>query len=354
MTHKLTCNHIGRNNNKCKNYRLGESMFCYLKSHHSDADAYEKIIEKQYQNYITNTIDHSHFTLKDVVGDGACLYRCFVIYLLYNLQNLVEVNKPMYEILSKNVNEFFQLKFNSSIDIINMHPDQYKTFIDEIFDNRMIEVNYLFINKLAKIIQVALKTWLVEHKDLTIEELGGFTIENLIQNCHDITIEQYEYLYDIFAGENDFLYVKTDENDDASTSTTSVSNSASTSTTTTSTSTSTTTSASVASTSTSSLVSEAIKDGYKKMYIPDRWGSSSEIYGFSGMFGGKVNIYVIKRFDKKMSDMADGKKLVKTSRLKLFQRVELRMSEYTFEKELNLLLVEKNGFSHYQYLDQRL
>jgi len=331
-SNKPTCNHNGRNNIKCQNLRLGDTMFCYLKSHHPDATVYQKTVDKQYQNYLANTIDHSNFSIQDVVGDGACLYRCFVVHLLYNLSSLKEVDKAFYDDLLNNLNEFFRLKLlDPSIQVESWDENTYKIHIKDLIEQRMIEVNYLFINKLAKMMQSLLKKWLVAHKDLNIEDLGGFTIEDLIQNCHDINVEQYNYLYEIFAGENDFVYVK---NDDAASE---------------STSTSTTTSA------TTEEIGVEVEDEngqYKKLYIPDRWGSTSEIYAFSGVFNSRINIYVIKRFDKKLAEMTDGKKLVNSARIKLYQRVELRTSENTFAKELNLLLVEKKGFSHYQYLEQ--
>jgi len=339
-----TCQHVSKNGFYCGNNSLISSKYCYLKSHHPNIQEYEKLKAELYQNYLNQTQDHINFTVKDVIGDGACLYRCFTVHLLKNLKLVAEVNQEIYAEFLNLINVFFKLKLeNSEIEVESWNNDEYQDKIANIINQKSLETNYYFVNKLAKYLQIKLKNWLVHNKDFTIEDLGGFTIEDLVKNCHDITLDQYDFLYEIYAGDVDYLLVKmnsdTEEEDDNHKQMTTRSHDHA--------------KDEQLSTMSATEVDDDGSNKYKKIHIPDRWGSTSEIYAFSALFHSVINIYVIKRFDIKTCAVVIGKKLVKSSRIELYQRVELRSSGKKFSKELNLLLIEKEGFSHYQYLDKK-
>lgn len=335
-----TCLHLNKNGTNCGNKKIFGSEYCYLKSHYPNTEIYENTIESHYQNFVSQTLEHNDFTVTDVIGDGACLYRCFVVYLLKNLHLLVEHNQEIYLEFFQMINEYFQLKLeNNNLQITNWTSEEYQSKIKEIIEQKMVETNYLIVNKLAKYLQVKIKDWLVANKNMPIEDLGGFPLEQLIENCHDINLEQYDFLYNIFAGDLDYILVKLDDEELAE----------------------------LAALETGVIEDIDDENGkkdnnnenkeedvkYKKVNIPDRWGSTSEIYGFSGLFNVNVNVYVIKRFDKKRCDVVLGKKVVKSSRFELYQRVSLRSDTPKMNEELDVLLIERKGFPHYQYLDKK-
>lgn len=334
------CQHVNKNGTKCGNKILPNSKYCYLKSHYPDTDQYLDIVDKLYQDYLARTIDHQLFTIKDVIGDGACLYRCLTIHLLKNLDQLVKIKPDIYTEIVKTLNEFFQLQMeDSAIQIENWSTEQYHEKISDIIDCKLLETNYYLVNKIAKYVQILLKKWLVQNQDYQIDELGGISIRDLVEGCHGITIDQYDFLYNIFAGDVDYLLLKMDDED----SPTDVSSSEL---------------DSIAAVEeveipTKTKGKEKKKEKYKKINIPDRWGSSSEIYAFSGLFHAVINVYVIKRFEKKNCSIVVGKKVLKTSRLELYQRVELRTDAPKFTQELDVLLIERRGIPHYQYLDRK-
>ena len=427
-----TCLFVNRNGIPCSNHNILNTEYCHLKSHHPDLVKYQECLEKLYQIYYDKTVDHNNFIIKDVVGDGACLYRCFIVHLLKNLPHLMNINPEVYIDFMKVLNGFFQLSLeDSGIDIEKWTSFEYQTKINQIVDKKMLETNYLLVNKLARYIQIKLKDWLVKNKTFSIEDLGGFTIENLVENCHEMSLEQYDFLYNIFAGDLDYLLIKMDSDDEnedekdkenteniKSTEIPSMSPGPNPRSHTKKTDpiqadkNSTTISVKSLTSTSSSILDEIgieeelplkptpkknilkgkggkskknltkklndkpdnkkdnkidencgqmskhdqdkVKENYyKKINIPDRWGSTSEIYAFSGLFSAVINVYVIKRFDKKTCSVVMGKKAVKTSRLELYQRVQLRIDENRFPQELNILLIEKNGFPHYQYLESK-
>ena len=149
-----TCLHVNKNGTACGNKNLLGSDFCYLKSHYPDPELYQNIYEKLYKNYLAQTIDHNLFTVTDVIGDGACLYRCFTVHLLKNLELLAKVNQDVYLDFFKMINEYFQLKLeDNTIEIKEWTSDEYQAQIKDIINKKMLETNYLFVNKLAKYIQ---------------------------------------------------------------------------------------------------------------------------------------------------------------------------------------------------------
>jgi len=319
-----TCLHISKSGITCDNKKILGTNFCYLKSHHSNQKEYQDCVETLYQNYVSQTIDSKNFQVIDVIGDGACLYRCFTVHLLKNLKTLSKTNHEIYSDFMEITNEFFQLKMeNNTVKIDDWSQEEYQSKIQEIIEQKMLETNYMFVNKLAKYLQVKIKDWLVSNKSMPIEELGGFTLEHLVENCHDITLEQYNVLYEIFAGDLDYIMIQQDDSDESIGVKEDVSN-------------------------------QSRSNGGKmqKLNIPDRWGSTSETYGFSGLCHINVNVFVIKRFDRKSCGIILGKKIVKSSRMELYQRVALRSFGETVSKDLDVLLIERKGFPHYQYLDK--
>ena len=177
--------------------------------------------------------------------------------------------------------------------------------------------------------QFLIKDWLVQHQYYQIDDLGGITIEDLVEDCHELSLEQYGFLYSIYAGDMDYVLMRVDEEDEEE---------------------------SVPILDEIGIAEEmevSSEHGkYKKINIPDRWGGTPEIYAFSSLMAARINIYVIKRYDKKTQKVVLGKKIVKNSRLQLYQRVEIRPQGNFYIPDLNLLLIEKKGYAHYQYLEK--
>jgi hypothetical protein len=351
-----TCLHISKGGINCDNKKILGTNFCYLKSHHTNQKEYQNCVETLYQNFISQTIDSKDFQVSDVIGDGACLYRCFTIHLLKNLNLLEKRNNEIYTKFMEVTNFFLKLRLGKNdFKISDISSVEYQAQIDDIVEQKMVESNYMFINELAKYLQFKIKDWLVANSNLQIEELGGFTLEHLIENCHDITLEQYNALYGIFAGDLDYIIIQNDESKNASKNESNDENNDDVSTNVEESNDEIQYDESLSEISVGEVVKSgkgASKKNYKKINIPDRWGSTSEIYGFSGLCGVNVNVYVIKRFDRKNCSIILGKKVVKSSRIELYQRVGLRSFDDKMEKDLDILLIEKKGFSHYQYLNK--
>lgn len=124
-----------------------------------------------------NTVSKKQFKEVSVRGDGACLYRCLIRYM-------VDIQKK-----------------------INKNPNFHK-----VFDNIDIKEGGA-----AKNLQFLIKDWLYEHKDDKMDEYMNFdgTVGDFVLIDHEDLpdMEVYQELYSIFAGDDDFLLKKTDETD---------------------------------------------------------------------------------------------------------------------------------------------
>ena len=138
------------------------------------------------------------------------------------------------------------------------------------------------------------------------EIFPDMTIEQFVEDTHDISFEEYELLYDKFAGFNDYEYES---------------------------------------------VKVKLKSGKeiikKKVFIQDRWGGIPEILAICNLFEIGVNIYLPQKLDdrtfniKTMQSWKDNSKIY----IKLMQSINHDSNKY-----INLLLIEKRDGSHYESL----
>ncbi len=128
-----------------------------------------------YEQFKENTFEKNKFKEVSVRGDGACLYRCLIRYM-------VEIQKK-----------------------INQNP-----YFKKVFD----DIN-IMEGGAAKNLQFVIKDWLYENKDKKIDEYMNFdgTIGDFVLIDHeDIPdMEIYQELYSIFAGDEDYLIAEKEE-----------------------------------------------------------------------------------------------------------------------------------------------
>jgi len=130
------------------------------------------------EDFYQNSIPTSQIEYKNVYGDGSCLYRCMIRYLVDHQKKL---NQNPY---------FFQ-----------------------IFDRKNIHEG-----DAARNIQKIIKNWIIEHQDETLDEfmnLEGTIKDLLLMDHEDIkSVEEYGDLYSIFAGDPDYFSDDSEEEDE--------------------------------------------------------------------------------------------------------------------------------------------
>ncbi len=121
------------------------------------------------EKFIEETEDSKRFKEIDVKGDGSCMYRSIIRFM---------VDKQKY---------------------INKNPYFYKIFYRKDLNER----------EASKSLQKILKDWIVEHSTDTLDEFMNMdgTVENLLFMDHEEidSIETYNLLYDIFSGDEDYI-----------------------------------------------------------------------------------------------------------------------------------------------------
>jgi hypothetical protein len=122
-----------------------------------------------------NTLSKNKFKEVGVRGDGACLYRCLIRYM-------VDIQKK-----------------------INQNPLFHKVFDD---------IN-IMEGGAAKNLQFVIKDWLYENKDEKMDEFMNFdgTVGEFVLIDHEEVpdMEVYNELYSIFAGDDDYIITESDE-----------------------------------------------------------------------------------------------------------------------------------------------
>jgi hypothetical protein len=125
--------------------------------------------------YKENTIVKSKFKEVSVRGDGACLYRCLIRYMV-DIQKHIN-NNPNFKIVFDDIN----IKEGGA----------------------------------AKNLQFLIKDWLYKNKDEKLDDFMNFdgTIGDFVLIDHEEipNMEIYNELYSIFAGDEDYLISESDE-----------------------------------------------------------------------------------------------------------------------------------------------
>jgi len=221
------------------------------------------------QVFIENTKGPQDFTIVHVAPDGSCLYRTMIRFL-------VDFQKHFYE-----------------------NPHFYK-----IFSSPDIKEGGA-----SKNLQEEIKNWIVLHRHDWLDSYMNFegTIEDLLLMDHEHvnSVEMYEDLYSIYAGDDNFFYDKNEKN-----------------------------------------------GKMEKIYIPSRWGGLTELYAFHKMFDIKIEQWICKKWNhkKRCIEDCDIEKCEKQGRYQLLQRIGNEEEEDKII--MNILYFDngKNYSRHYVYL----
>lgn len=163
-------------------------------------------------------------------------------------------------------------------------------------------------DKLAAFIQRRIVEFIEINHDSTITQLGCQTFRDAVPLTHEdiSSFEEYCTIYQKFAGEPDYI------------------------------------------------IDETIVNGRKKrckIPIPDRWGSSVEQVAFSMIYGVKINVYLLQKFDKRGCKVVEVTKRAKDIRLKLFQQLNPEIEGLECDiPPLNIILEKQATMPHYLYI----
>jgi len=278
----MNCEYKTKSGIQCKHNTLGNLNYCYLKSHHEDMPSYHETVDKLKKEFELSTISIDSFLVCNITSDGACAYRCMV-RALYDIKQYQDIHI-----------------YSDSI-----YADQLIRLINE-----NINLCPLIETQLARIMQQLIREWIVSNKNKDIENME-YTLENYVTTCHDIDhIEEYDELYKIFAGDDDFIKVETGRYYQRG--------------------------------------RNAGKPIMKKIQIDDRWGASPEHYAFVNIFNVCLSIYSLKRFDTRFCKIVKGNLKGLPSRLSLLQV----FNDNIEQPRVNFLLTDKQA-GHYSYLQQK-
>ena len=164
-------------------------------------------------------------------------------------------------------------------------------------------------DELARFIQQRIVDFIELNPDTAISQLGGQTLEDAVTGTHEdiSSFEEYITIYQQFAGEPDYI------------------------------------------------IDETFLNGRKKkckIPIPDRWGSSLEQLVFSMIYGVKMNVHILQKFDKRFCQVKEVTKRAKDIRLKLYQQFNPELEGVDIERPvLNIILESQNTSPHYLFID---
>ena len=175
------------------------------------------------EDFNIGTIDPNIFIIKDVKNDNSCLYR--------SLANTIHQRK----------------KDNNIVD-----------FVSEIdTDEEILCIESEIQETLARELQEISYKWVINNLYMEYPDLG-ITIEEMIMNCHEMSVEEYINNYKFFAGD---------------------------------------------------IIVKKIKNGNKTIteFVPNRWGSLLELYCISNYYKIQICIYISQKYDIKREKIITGK-----------------------------------------------
>lgn len=128
----------------------------------------------------------SNFRVKEVKGDGACLYRC-LSNCIFNgsLKNLKEIKS-----------KFISTGYFNNKKFLSDYMDIYKCFTGDDY-----ELDDDLEEDIARGLQLLILNYVKKNRKKKI--LMEMTLEELILLCHEIDYETYIGNYERFAGEED-------------------------------------------------------------------------------------------------------------------------------------------------------
>lgn len=284
----MSCQYIKRTGMRCENKPIPGLKGCHLKTHHDDQEQYKAVLEREVKLFFDKTLDPSNFNIYDVPPDGACLFRAIAQGISQYLTKLTE---------SHTLNKLL-LYCNEVSSKVTPYSKHYSSAML----NADTETN------VARYLQKVAVEWLCVNSDKEIIKGTGHTIEDSVLETHELeSMKEYQDLYSIFAGEPDFIMIKTDKRY-----------------------------------KTGIMAGQPI---YKREFIDDRWGSYPEQYAISQIFGIRIIVYVPRRYSSTQFKILKEPNLAKA---RLYQYAISEPSVITpYIPTINLILFERPKTSHY-------
>lgn len=177
MSDKKYCSFVSKRGISCKKPVLGDSKYCYLKSHHKDKKSYEETLTAVKKKWKNDTYPCEFFCKKNVKNNGWCFYESFTISL-YEIYKKTKKNKE--------INDFFK-------DFKNIDKSTLTTLSHKLF---FMSFNWLK-NNLTEIhveTKEDIKTFLINSKE--IDNINKYFC---VKDIYDIT-DDSELLYEYWGG----------------------------------------------------------------------------------------------------------------------------------------------------------
>ena len=186
------CEFVYKNGRKCKNKKLNNSNYCHILGHNPSEEYYENIRTKIITEFKLDKIPLKNFTIHYVLKDGACLYRSIVNGLFHFNKRSTESLKEQFEsnICFDKIDSIFfkNINFNEKHNIL---PDNIET----IFSILLQKLCIIFVknNRGLNIIS----------KLPILSEINpNMMIEDIIRDIHNLSIDNYLELYEVFSGDD--------------------------------------------------------------------------------------------------------------------------------------------------------
>ena len=284
----MSCEYIKRTGARCENNSLPGLKWCHLKTHHSDQTQYTATLEREVKLFNDKTVDPEKFDIFDVMPDGACLFRAIAQGIAPNLT---------------------KLKGNDTLNTLMLYSNAVKskiTYYSKNYSDDMLNADTE--TNVAQYLQKVALEWLCANTDKEIVKGTGHTIKDSVLETHGLeSIEEYRELYSIFAGDPDFITIKTDKRYKTGVM--------------------------------------AGKPVFKREYIRNRWGAYPEQYAISQVFGVRIVVYVPRRYSTAQFKILGEANLAKA------RFYQYAISEPTImtpkTPTINVILFERLKTSHY-------
>lgn len=266
----------------CKKAKINTSNFCYCKTHYPSKQEYEVVYNNILSTFQSESIDVNAYNEVKTFKDGSCMYNAMVKFLLEHKdkQNI------------KN-NKHFQ----------NLTKDWYSKSVS----NTNIENEVILTRRLQEL----LRSWIMNNLDKQMIECGDILVRDMVLISHDPyieSIEDYSKYYEIYAGDSDYIFTESKEEDS--------------------------------------------KKGKKKVSIPTRWGSTIEAYAFKELFQVNVHMYTKYKFVKRTLNVTicTDKERSNTENIYRYKIYNVyNVSSNIYDPDKNLYLVYLSSKNHYLY-----
>jgi len=254
----MNCSFILKNGKQCNNEKLEGTDFCYISSHFPSESDYDSFYNQCFNLFLEERYLLSNYKLREVDGDGACLFRCLsnaiFIKSKRDLNIMIEkFNKTGYFNNPKFLDDYIEIADCFTAD-------------DYVLDNDLEE-------EIARGIQLMILNFIKANSKMKI--MLDMSLEDLIQLCHEMDIQKYLELYARFAGDDDFI-IDSSNNDGEE----------------------------------------------NKVDIDVRWGGIPEIKVFCLLFNINIMIYTTQEFNKKTMRASNTSKISKNTYVKLVDKIE--------------------------------